>query len=356
MSEHFDVVVIGGGPAGAAAAITAARRGKKVALLEAGRYPRHKVCGEFVSAESLQLLASLLRGTPGTELLEHAPRISKTTVHLPAGRFTAPISPSAASITRYELDLALWKAALASGVDTRDGCGRCKVEERNGHFVVVGDGLALECNCAVYAIGRRGDLKPAKTTLVGIKAHFRPARTIETVELYFGDRGYCGVQPISGGLVNVCALVEPERIRNAGVDRMSAAFDVHQRLNSAGWEQVTETIATAMCVFASPEPVKDGIMCAGDAAGFIDPFLGDGISLALQSGTLAGSVDDPREYEREYRRRFLPLFRRAARLRRLLHSPSAVQKTALLMMRWPALGAAVVAATRVKSGDPLRLA
>src|ERR1041385_2073289 len=60
MSDRYDLAVIGGGPAGTAAAITAARRGKRVALLERGRYPRHKVCGEFVSAESLELLEALL--------------------------------------------------------------------------------------------------------------------------------------------------------------------------------------------------------------------------------------------------------------------------------------------------------
>jgi len=56
----YDLIVIGGGPAGSAAAIAAARAGAQVLLLERGRYPRHKVCGEFVSAESLDLLSTLL--------------------------------------------------------------------------------------------------------------------------------------------------------------------------------------------------------------------------------------------------------------------------------------------------------
>ena len=59
----YDLAVIGGGPAGAAAAITSARQGHRVLLLERGKYPRHKVCGEFVSAESLGILRSLLSGT-----------------------------------------------------------------------------------------------------------------------------------------------------------------------------------------------------------------------------------------------------------------------------------------------------
>ncbi len=56
----YDLIVVGGGPAGSSAAITAARNGARVLLLERGRFPRQKVCGEFVSAESLGLLGDLL--------------------------------------------------------------------------------------------------------------------------------------------------------------------------------------------------------------------------------------------------------------------------------------------------------
>lgn len=348
MPEYFDVIVIGGGPAGAAAAITAARRGKRVALLEAGRYPRHKVCGEFVSAESVVLLASLLRGTPGTAILEGSPRIDNLAVHLPSGHFKAPIAPAAASVTRYELDFALWNAAIANGVDAREDCGRFGIARKEEGFVVAAK-PALHSKKLIYAAGRRSDrLGPAKAR-VGIKAHFRPSTPVDSVELYFGEAGYCGVQPIPGGLVNVCALVEAETMKNVGWDRIRAAFEVHEKLRRRNWQQVTETVTTGNCVFGASQPVLDGIMCAGDAAGFIDPFLGDGISLALQSGALAGSVEDSHEYEREYQRRFAPLFRRAARLRRLLRSPEAFQKAALLMMKWPPLASAVVAATRVRT-------
>ena len=346
MRERFDLIVIGGGPAGAAAAITAARTGKRVALLETGRYPRHKVCGEFVSAEALELLASLLRGTSGTELLRAAPRISKTIIHLASGHFEARIAPAAASIARHDLDLALWKAAIGNGVDARDGYGRFGILRKEGGFVVAA-APGIEADRLIYAAGRRSDPTAAGKPLVGIKAHFRPSHAVDAVELYFGEAGYCGVQPIGAGMVNVCALVEAEAIKSVGWDRMRAAFEVHDELRREQWEQVTETLATGTCVFRTPQPVLNGIMNAGDAAGFIDPFLGDGISLALHSGVLAGSLDDPAAYEREYRESFLPLFRRAARLRRLLRTPRAVQKAALMMMKWPAIGAAVVTATRV---------
>ena len=76
---HYDLIIIGGGPAGTSAAITAARSGAKVLLLERSRFPRHKVCGEFVSAESLELLANLLNRDDGV-LLKEAILISKARV------------------------------------------------------------------------------------------------------------------------------------------------------------------------------------------------------------------------------------------------------------------------------------
>jgi flavin-dependent dehydrogenase len=346
MIDRYDMAVIGGGPAGAAAAITAARRGKHVVLVERGRYPRHKVCGEFVSAESLQLLGDLLEGAP--DLLTTAPRINKTRVFLSAGDFEAPIEPAAASIARYELDHALWNAARASGVDTRDGCGMVMVSRENGGFAVDG-GQQIKCQRVILANGRRTDQGAAPSALVGIKAHFRPDKPLESVDLYFGESGYCGVQPLGNGSVNVCALVHADALKHSGGERMRAAFEVHARMKQVKWEQVTEMVATAALKFAEPEPLRDGMACAGDAAGFIDPFLGDGISLALQSGALAGSLESPEEYAAEYARRFLPVFRRAARLRKLLHTPAIWHRPALLLMKWPGVARAVVERTRASA-------
>ncbi|MGH9566287.1 MAG: FAD-dependent oxidoreductase, partial [Candidatus Angelobacter sp.] len=59
-AAEYDLIVVGGGPAGCACAITAARSGARVLLLEKETFPRHKVCGEFVSPESVRLLAALL--------------------------------------------------------------------------------------------------------------------------------------------------------------------------------------------------------------------------------------------------------------------------------------------------------
>ena len=117
-NDHFDLAVIGGGPAGAAAAIMAARGGAHVLLLDRDRFPRHKVCGEFISHEALGLLRQLL---PSSPLLASAPAISEARVYSGGRELRAKLQPPALSVARYELDLALWQAAQAAGVECRDG-------------------------------------------------------------------------------------------------------------------------------------------------------------------------------------------------------------------------------------------
>src|ERR1700687_3234623 len=114
----YDLIVIGGGPAGTSAAITCACSGARVLLLERGRFPRHKVCGEFVSAESLDLLADLL-APQHARLFPEAIRIPRARVFLDGRTLHAPVDPPAASISRLDLDQALWDSAEQCGAESR---------------------------------------------------------------------------------------------------------------------------------------------------------------------------------------------------------------------------------------------
>src|ERR1700758_2064268 len=114
---EYDLVVIGGGPAGAAAAITSARFGARVLLLERGRLPRQRVCGEFVSAESLDLLAGLLG--PAASVVGESLRIAEARLFVDGRVISTPVTPAASSIARFDLDADSWQAAKDCGVATR---------------------------------------------------------------------------------------------------------------------------------------------------------------------------------------------------------------------------------------------
>ena len=110
-----------------------------------------------------------------------------------------------------------------------------------------------------------------------------------------------------------------------------------------------EPVATSPVVFRKPTPVRDGVFQAGDAAGFIDPFVGDGIAIALRGGALAGAAavrGDLAGYAASYRAAFLPAFRNARRLRRLMEMPAAVRAPMMGLLRIPGAAEWAIRSTR----------
>jgi flavin-dependent dehydrogenase len=361
----FDLVVIGGGPAGSSAAITAARSGMRVQLVERGRFPRHKVCGEFVSAESLELLGWLLGET--------APGLIRNSLPLSAGRLLMDgrtlhisVNPSAASISRYDLDFALWNAAERAGarvlaqitVQKIDGVGPFAVHTSAGEF---------HARAVINASGRwsnitRTELPDSGTRWLGFKGHMR-GESASTVDLYFFDGGYCGVQPVRGAdgepLVNVCALMQ-----TGAPASWDDLFVRHPLLDSRSrkWQPVFSPLSTFPIIFRKPRPVADGMLNVGDAAAFVDPFVGDGIALALRGGNIAARCLLPylrsectmataiQKYAENYRRQLRPVYRSSWFLRRLAGLPRALRAPILAIWeRRPGIAQHFLQATRSRA-------
>jgi menaquinone-9 beta-reductase len=338
----YDLVVIGGGPAGCAAAITAVRAGADVLLLEAGDYPRQKVCGEFISPDACRLLRNLI----GEFLpLARCPRISRARIYIDNQVLETEIHPAALSVARFELDAALWAAAACAGVETRLQTAVEEVEGTAPYHVRTRTERLLATS-VINASGRWSKLNAqpqvASCAAIGIKAHFRESEPASTVDLYFFPGGYCGVSPVIGGdgsdacVLNVSAMVD-RRKGASFADVFSRNHDLWRR--SRGWHPVTQTITTYPLSFRKPFPLDGKILLAGDSAGFIDPFVGDGIAVALHTGVMASQALAPfwqgertltgaaEEYRREYEAHIAPCFRVAARIRRLLSLPR--------VLRWP---------------------
>jgi flavin-dependent dehydrogenase len=342
----FDLAIIGGGPAGCAAAIVAARNGARVLLLERTRFPRNKVCGEFVSAESLQLLQDLL-AEDFRYLLADAPRISRTRILLERSMLESRINPPAASIARFDLDSALWESCRAAGVESHAET-QVRSVERSEPFRIFTDNQVFEAEALINASGRWSSFTSpevragrTKEKWIGIKAHFYELAATPSVDLYFFDGGYCGVQPVAaaqngaGMRINACAMVR------AGVaSTLPEVLTLHPGLcdRSRTWTPATEPVTTSPLVFHEPEPVQNAMLQVGDAATFVDPFVGDGISLALRSGALAAeclqrffqsecSLQEALTlYSEAYKQRLGRVFKVSSLLRGWLRWPRAVRR------------------------------
>lgn len=342
---RYDLVIVGGGPAGTSAAITAARAGKRVLVLERGRFPRHKVCGEFVSAESHGLLAGLLRGTAGERLVAEAPALGQARIFVDGKVLRAPVEPAAFSLPRFLLDEALWKAAQAAGVEC---CGETVVRsvKEAAAFEVECEGATFAADALIDATGRWSNLRtqppPRGEKWIGVKAHFREAEPSQTTDLYFFRGGYCGVQPVGVDAVNACALVRAD-VASTLEQVFTRSPELARR--SRGWQMITEPVSTSPVFFRAPQPLRGRVICAGDAAGFIDPFAGDGIAIALRTGAQAATLE-PAAYAAWYEREIVPAFRAAARLRKMLGLPSSVRKAALAVLGHKSIAAWAVRTTR----------
>lgn len=306
-----DVAIIGGGPAGTAAALEARRQGLSVAIWERDRFPRDKVCGEFISPEALHLLQ--------TEIPETAVRGADIRdaefISAHGGSRTFRLPHRALGLSRRLLDAALWEAAKAAGAEAREGESIRKVlklvsfgkdpdvweiESAGGNvrrakslLVACGrwwaiDGLSSPAHRASHATG----------DWIGAKAHFEGIPPRDRVEMYFFHGGYCGLAPVEDGACNVCCLVHRERIRERGANGLqdfggwlvqTAHLPALER-RLRGAIQVSPVVTTSPVHLARRRAAQGGVLMAGDASGFLDPFTGEGISMALHSGRLAAQA------------------------------------------------------------------
>ena len=353
--------MIGGGPAGSSAAITAARAGHTVALLERGRFPRQKVCGEFVSSEALGLVEELLGDS--SALPQRSTQISRARIFIDGKVVETAVEPAASSIPRFVMDSALWQAAKDAGVTTLEdtpaeeisGDGPFRITTHEGSFVA---------QAVINASGRWSNLsaqlsRPKLEASVGLKQHFMESTPAPSVDLYFFSGGYCGVQPIGENEINASAMVLPSVAKS-----LEAVFELESnlRIRARAWKPTTELVTTFPLVFKEPQPFQRerNILNAGDAAAFIDPFVGDGISMALHSGRIAAVCvnrflcdnitlgEAALEYRAAYQERLLPAFRNAARLRKLIASPS-LRGLALELFRVPAISRLALRSTRART-------
>lgn len=302
-ADLYDVAIVGGGLAGCSAAIALSRAGFRVVVVEASRGPRDKVCGEFLSPESAQLLKEL--GAFERVQRHHPPRIDRVRLTTPDGvRWDAPLPGAGFGLSRRAFDADLLEQARAVDAIVRTGTSVTDVRgDLDGGFTVetrsAGAASRVQARVVIGAHGKRSSVDRtldraflrAPGAFVGLKAHFRGPSTGSRVELHAFDGGYCGLSAIEEKRTNLCLLVRQSVYQRVGNTPNFVAWMTEQNpalrewLSSAG--QISPWHSIAQVSFAPRAPVDRDVLMAGDSAGLIAPLAGDGMSMALQAGLLA---------------------------------------------------------------------
>jgi menaquinone-9 beta-reductase len=370
-----DIIIIGAGLAGSSLAHVLARNGWGVLLLERDTFPRHKVCGEFLSPESQGSLAAL--GLHDTVAALGPTCMADAELTARSGRSVRVALPGVAwGVSRYALDAALAQAAAQAGAELHCGVTASAVErEADGCYTATarsgGELIRLRARTVVMACGRHPPralravpLRAPELTAVGVKCHFTGIALRPEVELYLFDGGYVGLAPVENGRLNLCMLASRTAIRRAGGEPrglMEAAATWNPAL---GRRLADGTLLEDSLVSVAPVDTGDrptpwhGAPRLGDAAVMIPPLCGDGQAMALRSAELCAPLADAllrgelgfdeweAAYRAAWRREFLPRVRAARILQSALVVPGLAEAALAAGSLFPPLARAMVHATR----------
>jgi flavin-dependent dehydrogenase len=305
----FDVIVCGAGPAGSVAATVLARGGARVLLIDRARFPRDKLCGDTINPGALAILRRLdMAGA----IEATARRLEGMIVTGQRGvgvRSRYGRDRYALSIVRRDLDLALVHAAVAAGARFEEGVlvrgplvdgGARRVR---GVVLAGRDGrdVRVPAPLVIAADGRRSRLaiplglscQPGVPRRWAIGGYFTGAEGLQPFgEMHVRRGHYLGVAPVPGDLANVCLVVPaPLDLRNpAALLRQALAADAVVADRFAAARMVAPPAVMGPLAVDTSAAGTDGLLLAGDAAGFIDPMTGDGLRFAVRGGELAAEV------------------------------------------------------------------
>jgi len=336
--EDCDVAIVGAGPAGAALGLRLARQGWRVALIDQHRFPRDKVCGDFVGPAGLAELRDL--GVAALPEFRRANRVTRAALFLDGREMISRAIPKVDDlpdhgrvIPRMELDHWLWRAAVAAGA--------VPVQGRVSGFTCEDDGIAVSFKGAPpirarLLIGADGSASTVSRVLQGnaidrldriiaVRAYYDGvADDADRCDLFFTSEsfpGYYWLFPTGNGRANVGVGMVLETLP-PGTEKLTTLMErlvasdpaLRARLGGAriegkivGWPLTTYNPARRV--------VGDRLMLLGDAAGLINPLNGEGIQYALESARWAAEVAAARLAEDRLSRDALLPYARQVRAR-----------------------------------------
>jgi len=299
MNKH-DVVIIGGSLAGAACVRELERLGIDAIALERDRFPRRKVCGGFLSPGGVKGVAHL--GLLNDVLNAGAVQVRSARVHVGGVEMEIPFERPGLGISRCALD-----EIFARGARVRQGHTVREVKRSNAGFAVDG----IDCSVVIDASGKLGRFtQRRRADEFGIQ-YTKPQARGSVLDFWFFDEGYGGGVSVEAGHANFCFLIKKDAL--------------------------PKYIERADCLVTGPlayDKLPGEFIAIGDAAGMLDPFCGEGMRHAIETGVLAARVvaagirrrttyeDMKWQYQSEWERGWTRRRALGAGIRRMVRRPS----------------------------------
>lgn len=346
------VLIIGGGLAGLTSAIHLSKLGLQVTIIEKNCYPKHKVCGEYISNEVLpyfewlDLKVSELNPTTIYKLQFSTLNGKVINADLPLGGF---------GISRYALDLFLYEKAVANGcVILQDNVENIVFSE-NRFSVTTSNKTVFEYEIVIGAFGKRSnidqklnrDFIQQKSSWLAVKAHYSGNFPNDLVGLHNFKGGYCGVSKVEGDKINICYLADYETFKQykniEEYQEKVISRNPHMKSIFENCNLVFEKpITISQISFDKKQTVENHILMVGDTAGLIHPLCGNGMAMAIHSAKIVseliksyfnGEIKTRAELENRYFREWHDNFGKRLKTGRLLAKILQQQNLSDLLLR-----------------------
>lgn len=352
MKRNASVIIVGGGLAGLTSAIHLSKIGVSVILIEKNEFPKHKVCGEYVSNEVLPyfnwlgLKVSELRPTAINKLQFSTVNGKIINSDLPLGGF---------GVSRYALDLFLYEKALVNGCVILQDSVENIVFDENRFTITTLNSTVLESEIVIGAFGKRSnidqklnrDFIQKRSSWLAVKAHYSGDFPNDLVGLHNFKGGYCGVSKVENNKINICYLADYDTFRRykniehyqdnvvSKNPQMKAIFDNCSLL-------FDKPITISQISFGKKETVEKHILMIGDTAGLIHPLCGNGMAMAIHSAKIvSGLIGDyfndqiksRAELEKRYFKEWNVNFSKRLKMGRLLAGILQRQNLSVVLLR-----------------------